>query len=407
MRKLTTIILSLILISSVFATSPHGDDFKIDCSVCHTTDNWTKIKMQGFNHDSTSFKLTGQHETVSCKKCHEDLLFQNAKSECISCHIDIHQQTLGRDCEQCHTTNSWIVGNITEIHRQSRFPLLGKHAQIDCYQCHKSASLHQYETLKTECIDCHLNDYNSAINPNHITSKFPKDCSLCHNESNWQSATFNHNTTSFPLRGGHIGVECNSCHSGGYIGTSTACVSCHQKNYNATINPNHTTAKFSTDCKTCHNVTAWQPSTFNHNTNTSFPLTGGHVGVDCIKCHASGYTGTSTECVSCHQKNYNATINPAHATAKFPTNCESCHNVIAWTPSTFNHDSQYFRIYSGRHRQQWTQCTECHTNPSNYAVFSCIVCHQHNNKAKVDADHQGKAGYVYSGTSCFTCHPRI
>lgn len=38
----------------------------------------------------------------------------------------------------------------------------------------------------------------------------------------------------------------------------------------------------------------------------------------------------------------------AHATAKFPTNCESGHNKVTWSTSTFNHDSEYFRINSGK-----------------------------------------------------------
>ncbi|MCX6309030.1 MAG: hypothetical protein NTY32_09475, partial [Bacteroidia bacterium] len=212
-------------------------------------------------------------------------------------------------------------------------------------------------------------------------------------------------STSFPLKGGHVGLSCIQCHTQGFVGTSTACLSCHLKDYNATTSPSHALAKFSSDCLTCHTDASWKPSTFNHNTATSFPLTGAHKTVTCNLCHTQGYAGISTACVSCHLNDYNATTNPAHASAKFPTNCESCHTTTVWTTSTFNHDSQHFPIYSGKHRGQWATCTQCHTNPANFAVFSCLTCHEHN-KASMDSKHQGRSGYVYNSTNCLSCHPR-
>jgi len=408
MFKLSSIIIALLLSFNTLAKSPHGDKLSIKCDVCHNPESWTfKIKNNSFDHTQTKFSLDGRHKTVDCRKCHSDLIFSNAKTTCISCHKDMHQQTAGQDCERCHTSRSWLVTNITEIHRQSRFPLNGQHTQTDCYQCHKSASLLRFDPMGIECANCHSKEYIAATKPSHIASKFPRDCFLCHNEMGWQPAKFDHNAnTLFPLKDGHYGVDCNKCHSNGYTATSTVCVSCHQNNYNATINPGHIAAKFSTDCKICHTVTAWSPATFNHTTGTTFPLTGAHIGATCISCHSKGYVGISTACVSCHLTNYNASTNPAHAAAKFPTTCETCHTSTAWAPSTFNHDSQYFRIYSGKHKSRWTLCSECHTSATNYAVFSCLLCHEHN-KTSMDSEHKGKTGYVYNSTNCLSCHPGI
>ena len=50
----------------------------------------------------------------------------------------------------------------------------------------------------------------------------------------------------------------------------------------------------------------------------------------------------------------------------------------AWKPATFDHDGKYFPVYSGSHNGKWNACSDCHTNNSNYAVFSCIACHEHN-----------------------------
>jgi len=404
MFKLSFImVLALFAAFSVYAqTSPHGDKLNIKCDVCHTSKNWKTIviKKSGFNHDNTDFPLIGQHQTVTCKKCHTDLIFTNlkGKNECISCHLDVHQQTLGNNCSRCHTPLTWTVKDITQIHNQSRFPLRGRHAQLDCQQCHKSASLFRFDPMATECVDCHNADYYATTNPSHVASKFPKDCSLCHNNNNWQSAIFNHNNTGFPLTGAHIGIDCVQCHSKGYANTPTTCVSCHLTNYNATTNPNHTTAKFPTTCETCHTTKAWVPSTFNHNTATSFPLTGAHIGVACVSCHTNGYAAIPTTCVSCHLTNYNGATNPNHVTNNLSKDCQICHNTTAWQPSTFNHNTTAFPL-SGAHVT--VACGSCHTNGyTGGTPTTCVGCHLTNFNASTNPNHvQAKFS-----TDCKTCH---
>ena len=398
MRRIIFFSLCVIFIASVFAESPHGKDFAIKCVVCHTTDNWTKIKMNGYDHNKSNFPLIGQHKTVYCRKCHLDLNFKNAKRDCVSCHKDVHELTLGRNCESCHTPASWIVNNIIQIHQQSRFPLVGAHAKIDCNMCHKSASLLRFDPMRSDCISCHLKDYNSTTNPNHAAANFPKDCIQCHSQQNWTSATFNHNATIFPLTGAHIAVACTSCHKNGFGPIPTTCVSCHLANFNATKNPNHTTAKFSTDCQTCHNATAWSPSTFNHNTATAFPLTGSHVGVTCVSCHTNGFGAIPTTCVSCHLTNYNTTTNPNHITAKFPTTCETCHTSKAWVPSTFNHSTATTFPLTGAHTT--VTCTACHPTGFTAIPTTCVSCHLANYNATTNPNHIT----AKFATTCETCH---
>jgi hypothetical protein len=81
----------------------------------------------------------------------------------------------------------------------------------------------------------------------------------------------------------------------------------------------------------------------------------------------------------------------------FSTVCTQCHTTNpGWTPATYTaHDSQFFPIYSGRHQGQWTLCTDCHTNASNYALFDCIRCHTNAHR-----------GSNYTNTQCYSCHPR-
>jgi len=398
MNRLLLLSLYIILASSLFAESPHGKSFRINCVQCHTTDNWTKIKMDGFDHDKTNFPLIGQHKTVYCRKCHIDLEFKNAKRECVTCHKDVHEQTLGRDCDRCHSPSTWIVNNIRQIHQQTRFPLLGAHAQIDCYQCHKSASLLRFDPMRSECIDCHLKDYNATTSPSHIASNFSKDCSLCHNQTGWLSSTFNHSASGFPLTGAHNGLACTLCHTNGYGAIPTTCVSCHLASFNSTTNPNHVTANFPTTCETCHSTTNWSNSTFNHTTSTTFPLTGAHIALACNLCHPSNYNAIPTTCVSCHLANFNATTNPNHITAKFSTTCETCHSTTAWVPSTFNHNTATSFPLTGAHIG--IACTLCHTNGYGVIPTTCVSCHLATYNATTNPNH------ITSNfpTTCETCH---
>ncbi|MBK6765595.1 MAG: hypothetical protein IPG71_04475 [bacterium] len=179
--------------------------------------------------------------------------------------------------------------------------------------------------------------------------------SRCHTTDNWE-ATFDHQTTSFPLTGAHVQTACIQCHASGiYDGLPTACVSCHQADYNGTADPDHEAAQFPTTCQTCHTTSNWN-STFNHNA-TQFPLTGAHVQTSCQQCHVGGvFEGTPSQCVECHLTDYNATTDPDHEAAQFPTTCQTCHTTSNWN-STFNHNATQFPL-TGAHVQ--TSCQQCH-----------------------------------------------
>ncbi|MBK7407777.1 MAG: hypothetical protein IPJ40_06670 [Saprospirales bacterium] len=162
-----------------------------------------------------------------------------------------------------------------------------------------------------------------------------------------------------------------------------------------------------TDCAMCHTTNPdWMPATFPIH-NNYYQLVGAHAAIanNCNACHNGNYNNTPNTCVGCHLTEYNQTNDPDHQAAQFPTNCQSCHSQTAWTPSTWNHDSQYFPIYSGKHKNEWDQCNECHTTPGNFTLFSCIDCHEHDNPVQVGNHHQGVNGYSYSSPACYNCHP--
>jgi DnaJ-class molecular chaperone len=242
-------------------------------------------------------------------------------------------------------------------------------------------------------VACHLPQYQAAKNPDHAAGGFSQDCAPCHTATAWATARFNHDASGFPLTGAHRAATCTQCHGDGvYTGKSTACVSCHQQDYNGTSNPNHGTSGFNTDCTTCHTTVNW---TFDH-ARTPFPLTGAHIAATCQQCHGDGvYVGKPTTCVSCHQANYDATSNPIHSAAGFPTTCQTCHTTSTWAGATFNHT--WFPMSHGGARQ----CSDCHTSSTDYSVFSCTVCHT---QSQTDSHHSGVRGYVYNSTNCYSCH---
>jgi len=411
MRRLSFIILGLLFSVILLAQkSPHGEDLKIDCSECHTTTGWEVNPLTNtFDHSQTGFTLLGQHQQVNCNMCHVSLDFslERGKVDCASCHLDVHQQTLGNDCESCHTSQSWIISDVKEIHFNSRFPLVGPHANADCFDCHLTENLLQFRPLGIECIDCHRAEYLATTSPSHLQVGYSTDCFDCHNmrSADWNAGGFEHGF--FPLTEGHAINDCAVCHtSGTYEPISPDCETCHLDDYNASINPPHASLGFSVNCQECHTTQpGWTPATFD-NHNDFYVLEGAHASIanDCMECHSAGYINTPNTCFGCHADDYNGADDPPHLAANFPTDCTECHTQNDWEPSTFDHDGQYFPIYSGTHQGEWNSCTDCHTTANNYALFSCIDCHEHNQN-DMDDEHSDVNGYVFNSINCLDCHP--
>jgi hypothetical protein len=381
---------------------PHGDMSR-DCSECHNPERWTPVdKPPTFRHDTTGFTLHSAHAQVSCRGCHKSLVFNRVGTACADCHKDAHRGELGFQCDSCHTPTTWSnQREMFRVHDRTRFPLFASHSRLDCTACHRSQKPYEYKNTPAECGNCHLETYLATTNPNHVAAGFPRRCEDCHNITSptWHSSTFSH-PASFPLEGGHGGLVCARCHSGGtYTGLSSACVSCHQQDYAAAANPNHAAGGFPTSCEGCHTIDAWRPAKFDHS-QTAFPLSGAHGSVSCAKCHPGGrYAGTPKDCYSCHQANYAATTSPNHQAAGISTQCQDCHNTGAWKPATnFDHDKTDFPL-TGAHARQ--DCAKCHVGGRYEGTpTDCYTCHQAKYAATTNPNHQA-SGFP---TQCQTCH---
>jgi hypothetical protein len=283
------------------------------------------------------------------------------------------------------------------FHKDTRFPLDGRHLTVACDACHLSGVT---KGTPTSCYECHWVRRQDDL----YRTRLGPACEQCHRPTSWTAVRWDHATaTGVALSGVHRTISCEACHKGARFTSATSgdCLGCHRSDYDRTKNPNHATAGFSTACESCHRASdaTWHAAV-NH--TLFFALVGRHSTVDCSACHANGvFAGTPTDCFSCHRSLYDRTTNPNHVAASFPTGCEACHYATdaTWTQGRFTHT--LFPIKSGAHAGN--ACSACHTNPTSYAVFSCVTgCHA---RSKTDSQHQGRGGYRYDSSACYACHP--
>ena len=369
-----------------------------DCVSCHSLLNW---RPSSFDHARTNFPLFGAHVTADCATCHTAGRFTGIATDCFSCHQADFTKTknpdhttgqLSHDCTTCHTSMNWNTS--TFDHSKSTFQLTGAHTGVECATCHRGG---KFTGAPTTCFGCHQSAFTSA--PSHMASQYPHDCTTCHSTGAWTPSSFNHSNTAFPLRGAHMSVQCSTCHTTPQFQTvSVDCYSCHQNDFNQSKSPSHQLNQFSHDCQSCHGVTVWKPSTFNHS-STSFPLTGAHQTTDCLFCHKAGqFKQTNSACIGCHLSEFNGVADPNHVAGRFDANCITCHTTFAWKPATFDHNKTTFAL-TGAHIQ--TQCSQCHAgNRFAGTPTDCYSCHK--------PDYDGATNPVHATASypvtCTSCH---
>jgi len=305
-------------------------------------------------------------------------------------------------CETCHNSSDWNTIQVFKFnHDQTGFELKYAHKSIYCAECHENMV---FKTGQKLCIDCHQDIHKAELG---------FQCQKCHSEKRWNERSLfieMHSQTNFPLVGVHNNIDCESCHfieqQKQYTNISTQCSSCHLQDYMAALNPEHQKSGFNLDCRECHLIAgnSWKAPNFPH--PASFPLTGGHGGLQCLACHVSNqYASLSTDCYFCHENDYANTQNPSHQSVEFSTTCEDCHTIKSWGSANWDHDASFFPIYSGKHRGEWNNCKDCHVSAPDYSHFECIECHAHR-KSRMDSEHDDERNYQYNSVACYDCHPR-
>jgi Zn finger protein HypA/HybF involved in hydrogenase expression len=165
------------------------------------------------------------------------------------------------ECSLCHGAYSWKPAQVSRKFNHARFGfrLAGAHAQASCRSCHLSLEFASARP-KRDCVSCHQDVHRS---------EFGSDCSRCHTAWSFIDDARQrrmHALTRFPLSGAHLALDCGDCHAPAgqghlqYVGTRARCVDCHQRDFDATTDPNHVTDNFPRDCLGCHNTLAFRPA---------------------------------------------------------------------------------------------------------------------------------------------------
>ena len=361
-------------------TKGHKGSFGEKCDTCHSSKEW---KPSTFNHDTdTKYVLRLKHRNVACKDCHTGPLYkEKLEQECYACHKkdDKHKDTLGHECGSCHTEKNWKETTKFD-HAKTRFGLEGKHAKVECKECHKSAL---FREAPRECIGCHEKDDKHQNN-------LGRDCVQCHSAQDWKrtEGLFDHARTKFPLVNGHASpkVKCVACHKTlqSYRNTAMDCFSCHKGD-------DKHEGQLGTRCDNCHSDKLWKTTRFDH-AQSRFPLTGRHTAVVCKDCHTSlRYKDAPRACLSCHSKQ----DQEVHKKT-LGTQCETCHNTRAWTLWSFDHNKTRYALEGG-HRK--VACLACHSLPAPKGkaiapvATNCVACHREQDV------HEGAFGL-----RCEQCH---
>ena len=292
----------------IFGQSPHGTSLELNCIVCHNASGWEiSTDTFHFDHSKMNFPLEGVHLDVDCQSCHTSLVFDEAPQECAACHTDMHAMSVGSDCASCHHAANWLVDDISELHEQNGFSLVGGHNNLSCIDCHTSDTNLRFDRLGNDCVNCHLDTYANTSSPNHTTVGYTADnCANCHDPftGDWTVGAINH--SFFSLTGGHDISDCQQCHlTDKYSDASPDCVSCHENDFNNTTNPDHQAGGFPMDCTLCHNTDpGWIATAFGDHDDEYFPIySGEHKGEwnQCVDCHTNSGNFADFSCTDCHE----------------------------------------------------------------------------------------------------------
>lgn len=233
----------------------HAGVFSQSCETCHTTQGWLPANLDGnsFNHAAdTGFSLIyHQHDydnrLITCMDCHSRDFKDFDGQICINCHqkgetqaafLQQHQERYSPVCLECHDG----ADRMQAFDHADYFPLDGKHAELDCLQCHVAK---KFASTPAECSQCHLE-------PGIHVGFFGLKCQYCHTAQAWSPAKLHAHI--FPLNhGGQGEVACEVCHPGKYA--EYTCYGCHDHQPETIVSSHQSLGVSETellDCAVCH-----------------------------------------------------------------------------------------------------------------------------------------------------------
>ncbi len=431
----------------------HGRLEETDCGTCHKEhlgEEFNLIRMESdtFSHGLTGHLLEGAHEEVDCRTCHTPEFISDSEVRrelsrsdglsrtylglgrtCGSCHgtDDPHESQFSpRDCATCHSQTEWD-GAEGFNHDLTPYPLVDKHRDVDCSDCHVveqrtgSTDLIRYAPLDASgCDSCHQDPHKTPM---------PGSCDGCHQATDWHrverssvESVFDHNTTDFLLEGAHGVLECRACHTQSQRSASTislefpngsagrtypipehgSCTSCHLDSHEGVFEDRQ--------CEVCHTQDSWAPPSFDrarHNVESAFDLTGAHAVTPCSECHevASGTDprlqfrfDEPNSCAVCHKSE------DPHEGGFSETGCDLCHTSAVFSMSRFNHRQLDEAGWTGL-------CSGCHEadgpHGPQFPDRDCGDCHGTEEYRILEFNHQETRfplDGAHTDVPCSSCH---
>jgi hypothetical protein len=405
-----------------------------NCQQCHGFNNWKVLSVPGgqFDHSRTRYPLTGLHQQVACQKCHlpgaegKPKYVGLAFRTCSACHADPHRGTFAGSCQSCHNTGGWKRVNVAAVserfdHSRTKFPLLGKHVQVNCGQCHAGGDFKKPVAFQ-KCGECHQDAHQGQF----VQRADKGECSSCHSADGFKPARFGikeHAGTAYPLQGKHAVVRCEQCHIPAGRATLykikfAQCTDCHKDQHQGQF----ARAPYFNQCQQCHDLNGYRPSTFTlaRHQQTRFPLSGGHVATPCNECHKAKTDFTRTpairpavmyrfedrSCTACHEDPHRGQFRERmlKTVSGKAAGCQACHSTESWSDlRKFDHSGTKFPLL-GAHRA--VACLDCHKPPNletrlrnvdfRGAPTRCEECHQD--------IHGGQFTKAGQATACASCH---
>lgn len=361
------------------------------CQTCHSPVLRTLAEVRFDHKKETGYAIVGKHAALPCTQCHTKALGKREPNgACETCHADDNKhgkrfEKLGNPpaCTTCHSQKAWKSGFQFNHKANTGFELTAKHAATPCRSCHRGKSPADFERfeIKNGCTSCHRHQ-------NAHGGKFKNDqCLTCHEEAGSKKQSrdalevFHGESSKFPLRNGHAGVQCQMCHANDvYQATPRECgVTCHQDSLHR--------GTLGDECTRCHEPGQWKAIRFDHAQDSKWPLRGKHADIKtCEGCHPTRqYKRTPTTCgeAGCHKED------DVHQ-GQLGTACQKCHREDKAILFRHNRDAR-FKL-DGKHTSQ--VCASCHKSIAFKPVRSdCVGCHAE------PAIHRGRYG-----TKCDSCH---
>ncbi|MHB8838819.1 MAG: hypothetical protein ACYC7F_07700 [Gemmatimonadaceae bacterium] len=437
----------------------HRKSLSASCERCHDASDWRKTPY--FDHAKARYPLTGKHADVACDKCHAapQLKLTPAASgrvigrfrplpfaECSACHADPHKGRLKGGCSECHSTRGFHeIRRSGFDHALTRYPLLGKHAEVRCERCHGEALVRRTPPF-AHCADCHADAHYGRA----TLAGAAVDCAACHRVEGFAPATYSvaqHQMAKFPLAGRHATMECSRCHAARDSLVRTvprevrrqvdlrpafaSCASCHQDAHRG----ERSRSTSGGTCAGCHDERGWVPSTYTaaRHAALALPLTGAHAPLACARCHVPVRAAVAAPpgarpdantvslrlrpaCDACHLDPHAGRYGAGGAKAA-ADGCRACHDERRWSPARLSpaRHADFGVTLEGAHRA--VMCNACHktlgATPARVTLrqgghvtswpfdgaprTACAACH---------ADpHAGQ--FTTSTGTCVRCHDTV